>query len=194
MAVFSSEPQHVALDVCSKKMRYAAILLVVFSQGLAAAAVDDAESLVKASVVYNIARFVTWPEKSNEENAADLIICIQNDNHLVTAFSDLAAAQARGDTFSLRLVERFGGQNVDCHVAVLSEDNLDQVDLSAMARDAILAVSDAAGFLDEGGSVEILNIDGKIGFSINRRIEELSGVLFSSQILQLDQKVILGSE
>ena len=175
-------------------MRYVTILLLVFSQGLAAAAVDDAESLVKASVVYNIARFVTWPEKSNEENAADLIICIQNDNHLVTALSDLAAARARGDTFSLRLVERFGGQNVDCRVAVLSEDNLDQVDLSAMARDAILAVSDAAGFLDEGGSVEILNIDGKIGFSINRRIEELSGVLLSSQILQLAQKVILGSE
>ena len=190
MAVFSSAPLHVALDVCSKKMRYAAILLLVFSQGLAAAAVDDAESLVKASVVYNIARFVTWPEKSNEENAADLIICIQNDNHLVTAFSDLAAAQARGDTFSLRLVERFGGQNVDCRVAVLSEDNLDQVDLSAMARDAILTISDTAEFVNAGGSIEISRVGRNMGFSINRRIEELSGVLLSSQILQLAQKVI----
>ena len=171
-------------------MRYVTILLLVFSQGLAAAAVDDAESLVKASVVYNIARFVTWPEKSNEENAADLIICIQKDNQLATAFSSLAAAQGANGGFQLRLIERFGVQNLECHVAFLSEEDRDYVDLSAMARDAILTVSDTAGFVNDGGTIEIQVIDEKIGFSINRLIERLSSVSLSSQILQLAEKVI----
>ena len=77
-------------------MRYLAIVLLTLSQGLAAAEVDDGESLVKASIVYNIARFVTWPETSDEENATNLSVCIQKDNQLATAFSNLAAAQSAG--------------------------------------------------------------------------------------------------
>ena len=71
-------------------MRYVAIVLLTLSQGLAAAAVDDGdrESMVKASIVYNIARFVTWPETSDEENATNLSVCIQKDNQLATAFSN----------------------------------------------------------------------------------------------------------
>ena len=116
-------------------MRYVAIVLLALSQGLAAAAVDDGdrESMVKASIVYNIARFVTWPETSGQDNAANLIICIQKDNQLATAFSSLAAAQGAGGGFQLRLIERFGVQNLECHVAFLSEEDRDYVDLSAMA-------------------------------------------------------------
>ena len=173
-------------------MRYVAIVLLTLSQGLAAAAVDDGdrESMVKASIVYNIARFVTWPETSDEENATNLSVCIQKDNQLATAFSNLAAAQSAGGGFQLRLIERFGVQNLECHVAFLSEEDLDYVDLSAMARDAILTISDTAGFVNDGGTIEIQVIDEKIGFSINRLIERLSSVSLSSQILQLAEKVI----
>mgnify|MGYP006433280321 FL=1 len=173
-------------------MRYVAIVLLTLSQGLAAAAVDDGdrESMVKASIVYNIARFVTWPETSGQDNAANLIICIQKDNQLATAFSSLAAAQGANGGFQLRLIERFGVQNLECHVAFLSEEDRDYVDLSAMARDAILTISDTAGFVNDGGTIEIQVIDEKIGFSINRLIERLSSVSLSSQILQLAEKVI----
>ena len=171
-------------------MRYLAIVLLTLSQGLAAAEVDDGESLVKVSIVYNIARFVSWPETSGQDNAANLIICIQKDNQLATAFSNLAAAQSAGGGFQLRLIERFGVQNLECHVAFLSEEDLDYVDLSAMARDAILTISDTAGFVNDGGTIEIQVIDEKIGFSINRLIERLSSVSLSSQILQLAEKVI----
>ena len=173
-------------------MRYVAIVLLTLSQGLAAAAVDDGdrESMVKASIVYNIARFVTWPETSGQDNAANLIICIQKDNQLATAFASLAAAQGANGGFQLRLIERFGVQNLECQVAFLSEEDLDYVDLSAMARDAILTISDTAGFVNDGGTIEIQVIDEKIGFSINRLIERLSSVSLSSQILQLAEKVI----
>lgn len=171
-------------------MRFVAILLLTLFQGLAAAAVGDGESLVKASIVYNIARFVTWPETSGQDNAANLIICIQKDNQLATAFSNLAAAQGAGGGFQLRLIERFGVQNLECQVAFLSEEDLDHVDLSAMARDAILTVSDTAGFINDGGTIEIQRTGIKLGFSINRLIERLSSVSLSSQILQLAEKVI----
>ena len=173
-------------------MRYVAIVLLTLSQGLAAAAVDDGdrESMVKASIVYNIARFVTWPETSGQDNAANLIICIQKDNQLATAFSSLAAAQGANGGFQLRLIERFGVQNLECHVAFLSEEDLDYVDLSAMARDAILTISDTAGFVNDGGTIEIQRAGIKLGFSVNRLIERLSSVSLSSQILQLAEKVI----
>lgn len=171
-------------------MRYLAIVLLTLSQGLAAAEVDDGESLVKASIVYNIARFVTWPETSGQDNAANLIICIQKDNQLATAFSSLAAAQGANGGFQLRLIERFGVQNLECHVAFLSEEERDYVDLSAMARDAILTVSDTAGFVNDGGTIEIQRTGIKLGFSVNRLIERLSSVSLSSQILQLAEKVI----
>jgi len=175
-------------------MRFVAILLLTLFQGLAVAvaaeAVSDGESMVKASIVYNIARFVTWPETSGQENATNLSICIQKDNQLATAFSNLAAAQSAGGGFQLRLVERFGVQNVECQVAFLSEEDLDHVDLSAMARDAILTVSDTAGFVNDGGTIEIQRAGIKLGFSVNRLIERLSSVSLSSQILQLAEKVI----
>ena len=173
-------------------MRFVAILLLTLFQGLAVAAeaVSDGESMVKASIVYNIARFVTWPETSGQENATNLSICIQKDNQLATAFSNLAAAQSAGGGFQLRLVERFGVQNLECHVAFLSEEDLDYVDLSAMARDAILTVSDTAGFVNDGGTIEIQRTGIKLGFSVNRLIERLSSVSLSSQILQLAEKVI----
>jgi hypothetical protein len=173
-------------------MRFVAILLLTLFQGLAAAAaaVGDGESLVKASIVYNIARFVSWPETSGQDNAANLIICIQKDNQLAAAFSNLAAAQGANGGFQLRLIERFGVQNLECQVAFLSEEDLDHVDLSAMARDAILTVSDTAGFINDGGTIEIQRTGIKLGFSINRLIERLSSVSLSSQILQLAEKVI----
>ena len=171
-------------------MRYLAIVLLTLSQGLAAAEVDDGESLVKVSIVYNIARFVSWPETSGQDNAANLIICIQKDNQLATAFSSLPAAQGANGGFQLRLIERFGVQNLECQVAFLSEEDLDYVDLSAMARDAILTVSDTAGFINDGGTIEIQRTGIKLGFSVNRLIERLSSVSLSSQILQLAEKVI----
>ena len=171
-------------------MRYLAIVLLTLSQGLAAAEVDDGESLVKVSIVYNIARFVSWPETSGQENATNLSVCIQKDNQLATAFSNLAAAQSAGGGFQLRLIERFGVQNLECHVAFLSEEERDYVDLSAMARDAILTVSDTAGFINDGGTIEIQRTGIKLGFSVNRLIERLSSVSLSSQILQLAEKVI----
>ena len=171
-------------------MRYLAIVLLTLSQGLAAAEVDDGESLVKVSIVYNIARFVSWPETSGQDNAANLIICIQKDNQLATAFASLAAAQGANGGFQLRLIERFGVQNLECQVAFLSEEDLDYVDLSAMARDAILTVSDTAGFINDGGTIEIQRTGIKLGFSVNRLIERLSSVSLSSQILQLAEKVI----
>ena len=171
-------------------MRYLAIVLLTLSQGLAAAEVDDGESLVKVSIVYNIARFVSWPETSGQDNAANLIICIQKDNQLATAFASLAAAQGANGGFQLRLIERFGVQNLECHVAFLSEEDLDYVDLSAMARDAILTISDTAGFVNDGGTIEIQRTGIKLGFSVNRLIERLSSVSLSSQILQLAEKVI----
>ena len=171
-------------------MRYLAIVLLTLSQGLAAAEVDDGESLVKVSIVYNIARFVSWPETSGQDNAANLIICIQKDNQLATAFASLAAAQGANGGFQLRLIERFGVQNLECQVAFLSEEDLDYVDLSAMARDAILTVSDTAGFVNDGGTIEIQRTGIKLGFSVNRLIERLSSVSLSSQILQLAEKVI----
>ena len=171
-------------------MRYLAIVLLTLSQGLAAAEVDDGESLVKVSIVYNIARFVSWPETSGQDNAANLIICIQKDNQLATAFASLAAAQGANGGFQLRLIERFGVQNLECQVAFLSEEDLDYVDLSAMARDAILTISDTAGFVNDGGTIEIQRTGIKLGFSVNRLIERLSSVSLSSQILQLAEKVI----
>lgn len=170
------------------KISFIVSLSLAFSPGLAVAAEDSTEALLKAAIVYNITRFVTWPESSPD--GAGLTMCIQEDHQLVSAFSGFSAAQSQGQAFQMRLVESFEVLVEGCHIAFLSEADLEHVDLAAAAGQEILTVSDIPGFAESGGTLELQRVGRKIGFSINRLIEELSRVRLSSRILQLAERVL----
>jgi len=73
-----------------------------------------------------------------------------------------------------------------CHVLFVSSA-ADRVPLfvNAATGAPILTVSDAPGFLDEGGMIELRIIDRRIRFAVNVQAASRAGLRLSSQLLDL---------
>ncbi len=148
-------------------------------------------SQVKSAFVINIAKFVAWPESSVKPHSAPLQFCFYRKSPLSEAF----------ETFSQRLVN---GRKIS-HKTVISleqEQHCDILFLAARERPfflleshrlqrqpvlTILDTTDGASHegIEDAIHVTLVRKGSKIGFDINLRAAEQSGLALSSSLLRL---------
>ena len=82
-----------------------------------------------------------------------------------------------------------------CHVLyVASDNNREVLQLLAEARAPhALTIGESHKFLDQGGAVNLLMVDGHMSFEVNRDALERAGVAISSTLLRYGQVTSAGS-
>jgi hypothetical protein len=61
--------------------------------------------------------------------------------------------------------------------------------LSAVDAGAVLTISDAQGFVDQGGVIELVESGDRFEFDINLGAAQRAGLRLSSQLLKLGRRV-----
>lgn len=148
----------------------------------ATATAQSSNGGVKAALVYNIIRFISFPG-----NPARIRVCTISGDDMagsLRALNGRAVGSSRLEVVTLGSVRDVGST---CDVVYLQSTPPSAI--GSVSRGQVL-IGEAPGFAERGGTVGLLNFGGQIRFAINGRVARNSGVQFSSQLMQLAAKVV----
>lgn len=183
---------------CRLIHRYACLLLIaVMSLCLAIPQESLAqleEQQVKAAILYNFAKFVTWPEKSFVDDNAPLVIAILGDDALHKRIANLEGKKIGNRTITIIHWSRYDLQRrkKNCqilYVAGSERKKLAEI-LSTVAKEPILTVSDLPNFTQKGGTLNFEKSNQNIRFAINLDASKQAGLQISSKLFPLATTII----
>ena len=150
------------------------------------AATPGKPELVTAAMVYNIARFSTWPPEADSSESFD--VCLAHEGDLYEAFRTLEGRDVGGRPVRVRALDREVAEAPVCHVVVVegAEDHLDPASMGQ----GTLSVGLEHDFLARGGAIRISLTGRKPGFAVNVPNAGRAGVTPSSKLLQLAEEVV----
>jgi hypothetical protein len=156
-----------------------AIALLV-GLGRVAEASVDAGSL-KAIMVYNFARFATWPRDRFIVDDAQVVLCVAPASPLAPALAALNGQPVGARRLSVRVTNAVTSA---CHMAYVDADGVGSV--RAIQQMGVLTVGEGAGF---PGALGFVSVGRQIRFAVNVRAAREAGVQLSSQLLRVAMAV-----
>ncbi len=147
----------------------------------------EEEYRVKAAFLFHFAQLVTWPE-STSEHRSQLVLCTYGDDPFHGALEATVAGKQIGALVLAVRHVRSAPEARDCQVLFLSgsQKRLGEA-LVELRSFPILTVSEADGFLEQGGMIRLWIGEGKVRFDVNRSAAEQAGLKIGSRLLLLAQ-------
>jgi hypothetical protein len=142
------------------------------------------EYRVKAAFLYNISRFVDWPEGIRQPDR--LTICMLGINPFGDALDSIAGKAVHEDQLDIL---HLPGTAVtgECRIVFISNSESDRIGsiLAPLEDRPVLTVSDSAAFAEEGGMIRLKLVNSKVRFDINIEAAHRAGLNISSKLLSL---------
>lgn len=145
------------------------------------------EYRVKAAMLYNIARFVEWPEDAWERPQDPLVVCIVGRDPFGEILdSTFSGKRIHGRPVILTRHSRGTTPGV-CHLAFLGASEKSRADavISALGSAPTLTVSELPRFAERGGMIAFVSDSGRIRLAVDPAAAERAGLHISSQLLEL---------
>jgi hypothetical protein len=142
---------------------------------------------VKASFLYNFAKFVDWPPSAFSDGKAPIALCIFGDDPFGTVLDDMV----RGKTINDRqLVTRRVPKPEDlrlCQVVFVNDkENKRLSEIRASLKgSSTLVIGDSDNFADRGGTIQFFLEDSKVHFAINVDALQRAHLSISAKLLAL---------
>jgi ABC-type uncharacterized transport system substrate-binding protein len=157
-----------------------AVLLLAAAQFVEAAGTvgKPTEQRVRAALVFNFIKLTEWPAAAGQE----LLLCTSSaDSNLNSAIAALAGRMVGDKQF---LTASFSPQ-ADCDVIYVDSRQRWNEIYEGRKLGHALTVGGYAGFIKDGGMIEITTEDGSPRFSINQVAAKRAGLGFQPQLLRL---------
>jgi len=160
------------------------------AQAHSAEPVRDARE-VKADMLFNIAKFIKWPESSFAKTDGQLVFTILGDDPLAEELAaTLSTKTINGRPVFVRMVRRVqdaAGSQI-LYIASSESHRVSEV-LKAVEGSPALTVADSSGFVALGGMVDFSDDNARIRFEINQARAERAGLKISAKLLALARVV-----
>jgi hypothetical protein len=146
---------------------------------------------VKAALAYKLTKFVEWPAEAFESPDSPLGICLLGGNPFGETLNALSKRKVASRSITVRQAAVVEDAKNGCHLLFVSATpKLNTAEIVAELADLpILTISDAAGFAEAGGVIELVSKAKRIGFKINLDSAKRSGLRISSSLLHLSTVV-----
>lgn len=147
---------------------------------------------VPPSVLYNAARFVSWPADVFPAKDAPLYVCVVGEDPFGAALDEFLTAKTVSDR---RVVVR---RNADpnsedaggCHVVFVAASEAARLDrLLASTGRGVLTLSTIPRFATRGGMIGLVMEDGRVRLEINTQAARDADLQVSSKLLKLARVV-----
>ena len=149
------------------------------------------EHVVKAAMLYRIAKFIEWPANSFAAADAPFLVCVVDDEAAVRAFYTITGRTLNGHDVQVR---RITGDMLDlrhCHAVFFPDDADADIDyaLAKLRGLPVLTVGEAEDFAQRGGMLALFTRDARVTFAINVGASKEARLSVSAQLLQLAKVV-----
>ena len=151
------------------------------------------EYVVKAAFLYNFAKFVEWPAESFAGPASPIVLFVFGADPFGDALKSLKGKTANGRPIVVRYAANLG-ELERCHLLFVSASSMALLPkiLQATKGWNVLTVGDVDGFARDGGTINLLNEEQRIGIEINMEAAQRSRLKISSKLLALAKIVTPG--
>jgi hypothetical protein len=140
------------------------------------------EAMVKAALVRRVVDFVEWPSTALPAQAP-IVICLSPSQPFGSWVQEVAAgAEVHSRPATIRELRR-GDRPGSCHVLYVAP--ADHTLLARVRNEPVLTIGDDAHFLEVGGIIRLLIIDGRVRFEVNVGEARRAGLTLDSQLLRL---------
>jgi hypothetical protein len=148
------------------------------------------EFQLKLAFIINFGRFINWPEETFKDNQSELDLCVLGKNPFGNALSEVVGKKVGNRSLVVKKITSYSKEQ-RCHLLYVGASDLGQQTglLPALKGEPIVTVSDGAGFVAAGGSIEFVIRDDKLSFIINNSALKESGIQASSSLLSLAASV-----
>jgi YfiR/HmsC-like len=173
--------------VLSSGLRAVALVSVlVIVSSLFAQTSKPGEYAIKATYLYNFARYVEWPVRS-AVNGDSFAICVLGQDPFGSSLdSALAGETIDGKNVVARRISA-PQDAVTCRIVFISssEDARLKGHLTALRKTDVLTVGDMPNFSQRGGMIQFVLDGNKVRFQVNLATAEEAGLTLSSELLKV---------
>lgn len=169
----------------------AACVLLWGFPGVNAEAPASTEYKVKASYLFNFARFVEWPAAAFPAGNSPLTIGILGDDPFGPFLDELIKGEtAKGRPLTIKRARSMAALD-GCHILFISRSEKERIPklLAGLGDAAVLTVSDTEGFCQSGGIVNFKIQRDRVRLEINRHAETRARLKISADLLDLAEIV-----
>jgi hypothetical protein len=151
------------------------------------------EYTVKAAFLYNFAKFVEWPADAFTGPASPIVLFVLGVDPFGDALKSLKGKTANGRPIIVRYAANLG-ELERCHLLFVSASSMALLPkiLQATKSWSVLTVGDVDGFARDGGTINLVNEEQRIGIEINMEAAQRSRLKISSKLLALAKIVAPG--
>ncbi|MFT3931329.1 MAG: YfiR family protein [Spongiibacteraceae bacterium] len=175
------------------RMRVASILFSLLALVLASrthAEEISREYRIKAAYLYNLGKFIIWPNENEMPKDAPITICIYGYNPFDRYLDKLQERQIRGKPISVRYL----GENdaIDsCQLLFISQLNTSRPKLLSAPPPypPILTISDDQDFLNHGGHVSLVAANNNVQLDIDLTRAKQTGFNVSASLLEIAHRI-----
>jgi hypothetical protein len=172
-------------------IRAVAVALALLLGSAGARAAEESPEWVKASFLYHLTRYTSWPESAFASKSAPIVIAVIGNAAVADEVVKLTSGQqVEGRPIEVRKLAA-GEAAPRAHVVLLPADDFDALKNQANSlRDhPTLRVAESERFATAVGDVGFRMVRGRVSFDINRDNARRHGLKVSSKLLNLASNV-----
>lgn len=144
------------------------------------------EYAVKAAYIFNILRFVEWPDNSPQKNTSSINICMLGENDFGPHIKPIENKNIEGKP--LRIIKKHSlKQTLDCHLVFVSSAELyppDEIS-KILGSKKIIVLGNDLDFVKNGGMFSFYIENKKVRLALNKNTLANSGLKVSSLLLEV---------
>ena len=149
------------------------------------------EYLIKAALLYNIAKFTRWPDQAFESPETPLRVCVIGEDPFGPALETIDGKLVKQRAVVTARPEAISDAKT-CHVIFVSASErwrLEEI-LDAVGESPALTVADMPDFAAVGGIINLKVVENLSRFDINVKAATKARLSLSSKLLVLADQVI----
>jgi hypothetical protein len=169
-----------------------AAVAMVATPSMAVPAQEANEQLLKVAFIYNFAKFTTWPDSVFADAKAPITFCVIGKHEFGNAFDSVQGKSVGGRTVVVKYLSAYRDKD-ECQVVYVAPSEKARLPkiVSTSKEVHALTVSDLDGFGESCGIIQMVRgADDRIGFEINVKAAEQSGLKLSSKLLNLAKRQV----
>ena len=160
---------------------------IISSKATAQEAVSRA-FVIKAGFIYNFTKFIRWPAKSNpHKRIHEYKVCVIGENPFGSLLHRLAEKhRLKEHPLEIKL-DVSPSDFQTCHILFVSfSERFDVEQIVEQTKDfPILTLADTEGFAERGVDINLLVVENKVKFEINKQCLDAKGFKISSELFDL---------
>jgi len=162
-------------------------LLVLSVQITATAGSASPEYKLKAALLFKLTKFVEWPKQNSLRKDGSFGICILGRDDFGSLLDALQKRYVNNAPISIHRFMQSEGINGNCQLIFISDSKRSYLAsiINTLADKPVLTIGESKKFAAQGGMIQFVRNENRIGFKINVDHVHASGLKIAAPLLEL---------